>query len=109
MRTRHKFKAKPVKLDGQHFASKLEFAYYNHLELLKKAGVLLFFLRQVPFHLPGGVKCVVDYLEFYVDGEIHITDVKGFETSEFIMKKKMVEALYPVEIKVIKRNDFKHV
>lgn len=106
MKARHKFKAKPTNYQGQHFASRLELAYYNKLELEMRAGAVIFFLRQVPFHLPGGVKYVVDYQVFYSDGTVRFVDVKGVETNEFVAKKKMVEALYPVQIDVVKRKNF---
>jgi hypothetical protein len=61
---------------------------------------------QVPFHLPGGVKYVCDFMVLYKDGLIDFVDVKGFETAEFKMKKKLVESLYGVEITVIKKGDF---
>lgn len=107
MRARHKFKAKPTQEDGFHFASQLECAYYNNLKLLMRTGEVLFFLRQVPFHLPGGVKYVVDFQVFYADGFVDFIDVKGMETAEFIMKKKIVESIYPIKINVIKRENFK--
>lgn len=99
----HKFKAKPVKSDGHHFGSTAEYNFGLHLELEKKNGNVVFYLRQVPFHLPGGVKYVVDYMVFNHDGTINFIDVKGVETKEFITKKKIVEALYPIEIKVVKK------
>lgn len=100
---RHKFNAKPVKNDGHHFDSKLEFAYFNKLNLEKAAGHVLFFVRRVPFHLPGGVKYVCDFCVFYTDGTVRFIDTKGLETKDFIMKKKIVEELYPVEIEIIKK------
>lgn len=102
----HKFKAKAVNDEGQRFASGLEWRYFKHLKILKMSGEVLFFLRQVPFHLPGGVKYVVDYQVFYSDGSVQFVDVKGFETSEFVLKKKIVEDLYPVEIEIVKKGDF---
>jgi hypothetical protein len=106
MRTRfasHKFKAKPVTCDEMHFPSKLEARVYGKLKLEQQAGFVLFFLRQVPFHLPGGVKYVCDFVVFYADGSVKFIDAKGMETSEFKMKKKMVEDLYPVTIEIVKR------
>ena len=99
---RHKFNAKQVIYDGIKFQSKLESAYYNTLKAYQAAGVVIFFLRQVPFHLPGGVTYRCDFQVFYADGSIRFIDVKGVETKDFIMKKKMVEALYPIEIEVVK-------
>lgn len=102
----HKFKAKPVTEDGHRFASNLEWQYFKHLQLMVRSGVVLFFLKQVPFHLPGGVKYITDYLLFMSDGSVRVVDVKGVETDTFKLKKKMVEDLYPVEIEIIKKGDF---
>jgi len=103
VKVRHKFNAKPTVADGIRFDSKMEARYYDKLKIVKDAGDLLFFLRQVPFHIPGGIRYVVDFVEFWKDGEVKFTDVKGFETPDFIMKKKIVENLYPITINVIKK------
>lgn len=95
---RHKFGAKRTELDGIKFASKKEATYYQSLNLTIKSGKLLFFLRQVPFHLPGGVKYVCDFMEFWEDGEVRVVDVKGMRTPAYKAKKRMVEALYPITI-----------
>lgn len=95
---RHKFHAKRTEVDNIKFSSKKEAKRYNILKLLQKSGDILFFLRQVPFHLPGGVKYVCDFLIFWANGEVTIEDVKGFKTESYKAKKKMVEAIYPVEI-----------
>jgi hypothetical protein len=95
---KHKFKARRTNVDGIKFSSKKEAKRYNTLKLLRKSGEILFFLRQVPFHLPGGVKYICDFLIFWVNGEVTIEDVKGFKTESYKAKKKMVEALYPIEI-----------
>jgi len=95
---RHKFKAKATETDGIKFSSKKEANRYNILKLLQKSGDILFFLRQVPFHLPGGVKYICDFLIFWANGDVTIEDVKGFKTEIYKAKKKMVEALYPIEI-----------
>ena len=103
---RHKFNAKAVMIDKHRFDSKLEAKYNEFLLWLRHCGEVLFFLRQVPFHLPGGVKYVVDFQVFYQDGRIEFVDVKGMETASFKMKKKMVEDLYPIPIKVVRKDDF---
>jgi hypothetical protein len=99
----HKFKAKPLKEDGIHFPSKLQYSYFKQLQLEKTSGHVLFFLRDVPFHLPGGTVYRLDFMVFYASGEIRFIDVKGVETPVFKIKKREVEAIYPVEIEVIKR------
>lgn len=100
---KHKFRAKPQLRDGMHFSSKLEARYYDTLKLRVAGNDVVFFLRQVPFHLPGGVKYVVDFVEFRRDGTVVFVDTKGPETALFTAKKKLVESLYPVEIEVVKK------
>ena len=35
---------------------------------------------------------------FWKDGTVTIEDVKGFKTPMYILKKKQVEEVYPIEI-----------
>ena len=95
---KHKFKAKPSTCDGIKFSSKKERKRYEELKLMQQAGELEFFLRQVPFHLPGNIKYVCDFMGFWKNGTVTFEDVKGFKTPMYIAKKKIVEATYPIEI-----------
>lgn len=99
---KHKYRAIPTELDGIKFPSKAHAKYHAELELRKKAGEVLFFLREVPFHLPGATTYRLDYLEFHADGSIHPVEVKGFETAVFKVKKRLVEAIYPIKIELAK-------
>lgn len=99
---KHKFKAKSTELDGFTFGSKLEARWYNLIKEMQASGEVLFFLRQVPFHLPGNVIYRADFMLFFSDGHVEIWEAKGFDTPEWVMKKKLVESIYPVEIKVVK-------
>lgn len=98
MRFGHKFNAKRTELDGIKFPSKREARCYQTLCLRKQAGDIVFFLRQVPLHLPGGVRYVVDFVTFDADGSVHFIDSKGMRTNQYITKKKIVEATYPIVI-----------
>lgn len=102
MRSRHKYKAKPSHEDGIRFDSKLERNYYNYLKKRQSQGFIIFFLRQVPIHLPGNTKYVCDFVEFHEDGTCHFVDCKGVETQTFKLKKRQVEELYPIEIEILK-------
>ena len=97
---RHKYGAKQTIRDGKKFPSKLEAAYYERLKLRQKAGEVLFFLRQIPFDIPGG-RYVCDYMVFLTNGDIDIVDVKGMDTPLSKLKRKAVEEIYPIEIKVV--------
>jgi uncharacterized protein DUF1064 len=98
---RHKFKAVKTECDGSKFPSKKEARRYNELKLLKQNGDIVFFLRQVPFHLPGNIKYVCDFMIFWADDSVTIEDVKGFKTKDYIVKKKLVEVTYPIKIQEI--------
>jgi hypothetical protein len=98
---RHKYKAVKTECDGIKFDSKKEARYYSELKLRVAAGEVVFFLRQVPFDLPGGVKYRLDFMEFRTDGTVHCIDVKGYSTAGYKAKKRQVEALYPIKIEEV--------
>ena len=97
---RHKFQASPSDEDGIRFASKKERSYYGALKLRQKSGEVLFFLRQAPFHLPGNVRHVIDFIEFWTDGTVHFVEIKGFDTPLGKLKRKQVMDIYPINIEV---------
>lgn len=94
----NKYHAQRTEVDGVWFASQKEARYYQDLLLAKRSGELLYFLRQVPIHIIGGIKYVCDFVEFWRNGEVRYTDAKGFRTPVYKIKKKQVEALYPIKI-----------
>jgi hypothetical protein len=65
---------------------------------LRHAGEVKYFFMQVPFRLPGNTKYLLDFMIFWKDGEVTYEDAKGMRTAMYIMKKKQVQALYPVTI-----------
>jgi hypothetical protein len=98
---RHKYGAKSTVVNGLRFASKKEARYYQELLIRVKAGEVIFFLMQTPFHLAGGVKYVCDFQEFHADGSVHFIEVKGFDTPMGKAKRKLTEGTYPVKIEVV--------
>lgn len=101
LKSTNKYRANITEIDGIRFHSKKEAKYYCHLKIRVLAKEISYFLRQVPIHLPGGVKYIVDFVEFDNDGNARYIDVKGFKTRSFLDKKKMVEAIYPINIEVV--------
>lgn len=112
----HKYSAEPTTVDGIRFDSKLEARYYDELILRVKAREILYFLRQVPFHLPGGVIYRVDFMvvSLFPWHDAHrrpqrmpevleYFDCKGFSTQEGKNKIKQVQALYGVKIILVKK------
>ena len=98
---KHKFNAKATELDGIRFPSKKEAKHYQELKMLISTREVLFFLRQVPFHLPGNIRYVCDFMVFWADGNVTIEDVKGMKTRLYETKKTLIEAIYPIKIKEI--------
>lgn len=92
-----KFNSVICEADNIKFRSKKERRRYLELKALQAAGEC-WFLRQVPFYLPGNTKYVLDFLIFWKNGTYTFEDTKGKRTPMFIMKKKQVESLYPVKI-----------
>lgn len=96
-----KYNSKKIVINGISFQSKKEANRYIDLQILQKAGDVDFFLRQTPFHLPGKTRYYCDFVVFWSDGEVTFEDVKGVKTEVFMLKKRMVEDIYNVEIKLL--------
>lgn len=98
-----KYHNQPTVVDGIRFDSKREARYYEQLKLRQAAGEVWYWLRQVPLHLPGGTRYVLDFLVFFKDPALapEFVDVKGRETQTFRVKKREVEHHYPVRIKLV--------
>lgn len=99
---RNKYHAIKTERKGWKFDSKLEARYFDYLNKLQNEGEIDFFLRQVPFHLPGKTVYRADFLIFFANGTVKVVDCKGIETETFKIKKRQVEELYPVEIEMVK-------
>jgi len=93
-----KYHAIMEECDNIKFQSKREAKYYRELKARMFAGEVKYFLRQVPFELIGGIRYRIDFMEVWTDGSIHWVDVKGFRTQTYKMKRRMVEASYPIKI-----------
>ena len=96
-----KYRSKITVVDGIKFRSKKEANFYCELKLAREAGTVRYFLRQVPFHLPGNTKYLADFLVAWKDGTIWFVDTKGYRTATYKRNKKQVEALYPIRIQEI--------
>ena len=92
-----------VQIDGHTFDSKAEAARYQELKLMQRAGAIREFSLQPNFALEAGIHYRADFLVTGKDGTVWAEDVKGFETKEFKLKKKLFEWKYPqIELRLIK-------
>jgi hypothetical protein len=103
MRPRHKFGAVRTDVNGRTYSSKLEASYAARLHAERAAGLILGWLEQVPLHLPGKTKYVLDFLVFTADGEVRAVECKGMETAVYKVKRRLVEEAFPwMPIEVVK-------
>tara|TARA_R110000868_G_scaffold277366_7_gene537163 strand:- start:2639 stop:3088 length:450 start_codon:yes stop_codon:yes gene_type:complete len=100
--------------DGERkFDSKKELAYAQQLDLLMASGEVDWYERQLSFPIKINDKKITSYiLDFqvsYSNGNMEYIDVKGFDkkknkfitTPVFKLKKKLVEAVYGIVIKMV--------
>lgn len=90
--------------DGHFFPSLVHRDYYLVLKKKMDRGEIHYFLMEVPIRLPGAVSLRVDFLVFELNGEHDWIDIKGGKLTEaWRAKQKMVEALYPIKITLMRR------
>lgn len=83
--------------DGIVFDSKPELRRYMELKAEKAGGVVVTFLRQIPFRFPDE-KWWCDFMVFRADGTILVEDVKaigGHRTEKHIRKMRSMAKYYP--------------
>lgn len=107
-KSRSKYGNKKTVLDGIRFDSKAEAAYYAQLKMREKAGEVTAVELQRPFPLlsPTGELMATYKADFAFwdnrEGRFRVIDVKGFETKEFRLKRKMMRGLLGIEVEIVK-------
>jgi hypothetical protein len=96
---KHKYGAQKCEADGIKFPSKLERNCYQALKRLQNDGKVLFFLRQIPFDLPGNLIHRIDFQVFLPDDVLFI-ESKGRDLPIGKMKRLQVEDLYKVKVHI---------
>ena len=98
---RNKYRAIKAVVDGITFDSKKEARRYGQLKLLARAGEISELKLQPRFDLiVNGCKCgfyKADF-EYIEDGKRVVEDVKGMKTPIYNLKKKLVKAIYGIDI-----------
>ena len=108
----NKYKNKKVQIDMYVFDSIAESRRYKELALLERAKKISNlelqprFLLQPSFKKNGKTFRKIEYVadfKYEENGQVIVEDVKGMETKEFQLKRKLFEYKYPdLEIKIIK-------
>ena len=92
--------------NGVVYHSKREAQYAQELDVKVKAGELSFWLRQVPFRLPGQTQYRLDFMTFgSVAGtalyHVRYIEVKGMKLRLGEIKRRQTEEIYGIEIEVV--------
>ncbi|MCB5235493.1 DUF1064 domain-containing protein [Niallia circulans] len=108
---RNKYGNKKVVVDNIKFDSRAEATYYEQLKWLLQAKQIKSFKCQPKFLLQEAFKkdgvtvrkieYIADFEIHNLDGSIEIVDVKGAETKEFLLKKKLFLKKYDYPLKIV--------
>ena len=96
-----KYRSVKTYVDDICFDSAKEARRYSELKLLERGKVINSLELQPEFPVVINGKKVCKYMadfSYYEDDRRVIEDVKGFKTPVYRLKKRLVEALYGVEI-----------
>lgn len=108
-----KYRAKRILADGHSFASLAEYVRYTQLKLLERAGELKNLVLQPRYVFKVNNITIGAYVaDFsYTDtrsGRVVVEDVKGYTSPNsvpwklFQYKRKLLKALYNIEVQIIK-------
>lgn len=102
-----KYNNTKVLIDGRMFDSKREGERYKELKLLERAGKITDLILQPRFELipkyeingrkVGKMEYIADF-QYTENGKTVVEDAKGFKTKEYLIKKKLFEFKYGIEI-----------
>ncbi|MGG2943031.1 DUF1064 domain-containing protein [Bacillus safensis] len=107
----NKYGARKTIVDGITFDSKAEAKYYQQLKWLKQAKQIKDFSLQPRFELQETFKkhdktfrkieYIGDFEVTNLDGSKEVIDIKGMETKEFAIKRKLYARKFDTPLKVI--------
>lgn len=104
----NKFHAVMVEAHERKFPSKKHYRFYLDLVCKQKAREIWFFLREVPFDLPGHyekngriARHRVDFMIAYPDRTFEFVEVKGRDYGEGKLRRAIVEETYNLKIRVV--------
>ena len=102
-----KYNNTKITVDGIKFDSKREASRYAELKLLERSGKITDLILQPKFELipkyeiNGRKVRKMEYIadfQYTENGKTVIEDAKGFKTKEYLIKKKLFEFKYGIEI-----------
>jgi hypothetical protein len=102
----HKYKAKPLTVDGIRFDSTAEAKHYAELKILERAGEIteLTVHPRYPIIINKRQVCIVELDFSYRDkeGHTHFIDCKGMDTAISKLKRKLVFAVHAITVEIVR-------
>lgn len=102
--TRQKYRAQRTVVDGISFASKAEAKRYLELKAMETQGAIerLELQPKYPVVIDGKKICtyIADF-RYFTPSECIVEDCKGYRTPVYLIKKKLIEALYRIKIQEV--------
>ncbi len=101
----NKYRAMPTCVDSIRFASKREARHYSELKLRQRAGEIRLLELQPIYPIIINGKHIGRYtadFRYFEGDKQKVIDVKGFDTRESKLRRKIVEALYSCEIEIVR-------
>ncbi len=98
---RQKYGAIPTTVDGIRFHSQGEAMRYGELKLAERSGTISDLRLQPKFKLVVKDVKVGDYVadfQYIERGNVIVEDYKGVRTPVYKLKKKLMQAIYGIEI-----------
>jgi hypothetical protein len=96
-----KYRNKKCSVDGHKFASLAEARRYIDLRLLEKTGKIQALTLQPSFDISCCSLHICRYIadfQYLENGARIVEDVKGVRTRDYQMKKKLMRAIYGIEV-----------
>jgi len=104
IKSKHKYRAKPTKVDGHRFDSSAEAEYYQNLKLMARAGELEILELQPKIYLTKArILYTPDFKILQNDETVYI-DVKGARTTAFAIKERLWKHYGAGKLRLIKKS-----
>ncbi|MDX0530767.1 DUF1064 domain-containing protein [Sinorhizobium medicae] len=102
-----KYRNKKTTVDGVKFDSKREAEFYSSLKQLERAGQVYEVELQKPYALTVNGQLVCTYkadFAFYdaIQKRNRVVDIKGVATKDFVIKKKLMRAVFGIDVEVVR-------
>lgn len=100
---KRKYGNKFQEVDGIRFHSKHEAGEYLKLKALEKGGLIRDLVLQKPFKLQVNGVLICTYIADFVYYDVKaqqtvVADAKGYRTREYVIKKRLMQAIYGINI-----------